>query len=60
MQMCVTQPIDRLKKQVLVFSETSPMGDVLSSDPEFFDIRYAAGRMPWDYGGSSEFAEGIP
>ena|SRR6516162_1597441 len=27
------------------------MDDVPSSGPEFFDIRYAAGRMPWDYGG---------
>ena len=27
------------------------MGDAPSSGPEFFDIRYAAGRMPWDYGG---------
>jgi hypothetical protein len=25
--------------------------DVPSSGPEFFDIRYAAGRMPWDFGG---------
>ena len=27
------------------------MDEVPSSDPEFFDIRYAAGRMPWDHGG---------
>jgi Thiopurine S-methyltransferase (TPMT) len=25
--------------------------EVPSSDPEFFDIRYAAGKMPWDFGG---------
>jgi hypothetical protein len=25
--------------------------DVISSGPEFFDIRYATGRMPWDFGG---------
>jgi SAM-dependent methyltransferase len=27
------------------------MDDIPSSGPEFFDVRYAAGRMPWDYGG---------
>ena len=27
------------------------MDDVPSSGPEFFDIRYAAGRIPWDFGG---------
>ena len=27
------------------------MDDVSSSGPEFFDIRYAAGKMPWDFGG---------
>jgi hypothetical protein len=27
--------------------------DVISSGPEFFDIRYATGRMPWDF-------EGVP
>jgi Thiopurine S-methyltransferase (TPMT) len=27
------------------------MNDLPSSDPEFFDIRYATNRMPWDYGG---------
>ena len=27
------------------------MDDVPSSGPEFFDIRYAAGKMPWDFGG---------
>jgi Thiopurine S-methyltransferase (TPMT) len=25
--------------------------DVPSGGPEFFDIRYAAGKMPWDFGG---------
>jgi SAM-dependent methyltransferase len=27
------------------------MDDVPSIGPEFFDIRYAANRIPWDYGG---------
>ena len=27
------------------------MDEVPSSGPEFFDIRYAAGKMPWDFGG---------
>jgi Thiopurine S-methyltransferase (TPMT). len=27
------------------------MDDMPSVGPEFFDIRYAAGRMAWDYGG---------
>jgi hypothetical protein len=27
------------------------MDNVPSPSPEFFDIRYAAGKMPWDYGG---------
>jgi hypothetical protein len=27
------------------------MDDVSSSGPEFLDIRYAAGRIPWDFGG---------
>jgi SAM-dependent methyltransferase len=27
------------------------MDDILSGGPEFFDMRYAAGKMPWDYGG---------
>ena len=27
------------------------MNDVDLSGPEFFDTRYAAGRMPWDFGG---------
>jgi Thiopurine S-methyltransferase (TPMT) len=25
--------------------------DVLSGGPEFFDVRYAAGTIPWDFGG---------
>ena len=27
------------------------MDDMPSIGPEFFDVRYAAGRMAWDYGG---------
>ena len=27
------------------------MDEVPSGGPEFFDIRYAAGKMPWDFGG---------
>ena len=27
------------------------MDDAPNSDPEFFNIRYATGRIPWDYGG---------
>ena len=27
------------------------MDEVRSVGPEFFDIRYAAGKMPWDFGG---------
>jgi hypothetical protein len=27
------------------------MDEIISGGPEFFDIRYAACRMPWDYGG---------
>ncbi|HEY5705446.1 MAG TPA: methyltransferase domain-containing protein [Terrimicrobiaceae bacterium] len=27
------------------------MDDVPSIGPEFFDVRYAAGKMPWDFGG---------
>ena len=30
------------------------MDEVSSSGPEFFDIRYAAGKMPWDFGGVPE------
>ena len=27
------------------------MDEIPSGGPEFFDIRYAAGKMPWDFGG---------
>ena len=27
------------------------MGEAPSSHPEFFDVRYSAGEMPWDFGG---------
>jgi Thiopurine S-methyltransferase (TPMT) len=33
--------------------ETSPVDNVPSIGPEFFDVRYAANRIPWDY-------EGVP
>lgn len=35
------------------------MDEVPSSRPEFFDIRYSAGRIPWDFGGVPKALRGF-
>lgn len=47
---------ERLELEI-VLGRPFPVDDVASSGPEFFDVRYAEARMPWDFGGVPNLLE---